>query len=337
MSAPVEEASQRELSDTEVVVLDPIDDQALRTLRQLYRVRMALHPSGDELAAALSGAEVAILRSGCSLDAAAIRAASQLKIIARAGIGMDNIDVAAAEQRGITCFNVPGRSAVAVAELTLGLMLALARKIALADRQIRQGVWNKAALAGMQLRGRTLGIVGLGAIGSELAAMAQGIGMAVLCSVRGPSEQRRARLADGGIELVETEQLLRRADVVVLSLPLHAGTRLLIGPRELAMMRPEALLVNVSRGGVLDEQALYRGLRDGRIAGAALDVLSTERSPGPLAVLDNVVLTPHIGAMTVDAQRQVGRELVARIGEAIGDYRVGDLGQFDAELPDPAR
>lgn len=289
-----------------ILVLDPIDAHALDRLRDTFEVVVRLQPGRKELIGLVGDADAIVLRSGARLSAEVLSAARRLRVVARAGSGTDNIDLAAAREAGVRVFNVPGASAEAVAELALGLTLALTRKIALADRQVRAGVWDKPALAGPQLAGRTLGVVGYGGIGSRVAALAQGFSMRTLAAAEHGGEERRRALARQGTRLVELPVLLRESDVVCLAVPLTARTRHLIAAPELHAMRRSAYLVNVSRGGVVDEDALAAALRDGTIAGAALDVFTQEGDAGALAALDNVVLTPHIGAMSVDVQRLIG-------------------------------
>ena len=293
-----------------VLVVDPIAPHALEELHAVYDVSVHMQPSEIELGTVLAGVDAIVLRSGIKLPADVINAAPQLKVIARAGNGTDNIDLAAAQRAGIQVFNIPSVSSGAVAELALGLTYAVSRHIALADRQIRANVWKKSELAGMELTGKTMGIIGLGDIGSRLASLARGVGMRVVGSVSRPTPEREAEFADSGIALLATEEVLRQADVVALTCPLSNRTRNLITAAELAMMKPGSYLVNVSRGGVVDETGLFDALSRRHIAGAAIDVLAIEREPSRLSELDNVVLTPHIGAMSVDSQDRIGAMLI---------------------------
>lgn len=303
-----------------LVLLDPIDQTALAALRSSYEVAVAVGAGPDQVAGLLRSADVVVLRSGARMDAEAIGQAARLKVIARAGVGLDNVDTAAAASRGIVCFNVPGLSARAVAEFALGLTFAACRNIALADRQIRAGVWDKPGLLGGQLAGRTMGIVGLGAIGSALAELAQAVGLRVIGSLGRADAERVAAFAERGVAVRPVGDVLRASDLLVLAVPLTASTRHLIGRAELAAMPSHAYLINVARGGVVDESALLAALRRRQIAGAALDVLSAERAPSPFTELDNVVLTPHIGAMTRESQQQIGQELVRRIAEELAGW-----------------
>ncbi|WP_406091160.1 NAD(P)-dependent oxidoreductase [Streptomyces sp. NBC_01013] len=293
-----------------VLVVDPLAPRALEQLRARYDVTVRMQPSEAELVDLMPGMEAIVLRSGVELSAHVINGARQLKVIARAGNGTDNIDLTAARRAGIQVFNIPGVSSGSVAELALGLTYAVTRHIALADRQVRSNIWRKSELAGIELAGRTMGVVGLGSIGARLAALACGVGMKAVGSVDRPTPERKAEFARTGITLMSIGEVLRNADVVALTCPLNDRTHHLITAAELATMKPGAYLVNVSRGGVVNENDLYDALTRGHIAGAAIDVLATEREPSRLSELDNVVLTPHIGAMSVDSQTRIGAMLL---------------------------
>ncbi|MFI6648802.1 NAD(P)-dependent oxidoreductase [Streptomyces sp. NPDC050529] len=293
-----------------VLVVDPIAPQALEQLRERYDVTVCLQPSEAELVHLMPGMEAIVLRSGVELSAHVINGARQLKVIARAGNGTDNIDLTAARRAGIQVFNIPSVSSGSVAELALGLTYAVTRHIALADRQIRSNIWRKSELAGIELAGRTMGVIGLGNIGARLAALACGVGMQAVGSVGRPTQERESEFARTGITLMSTGEVLRNADVVALTCPLNDRTRNLITAADLAAMKSGAYLVNVSRGGVVNEDDLYDALTRRHIAGAAIDVLAIEREPSRLSELDNVVLTPHIGAMSVDSQTRIGSMLL---------------------------
>jgi D-3-phosphoglycerate dehydrogenase len=300
-----------------ILVVDPIDADALAQLRSRFDVQVRLRPSGRQLLDLVPDVEVIVFRSGVTLSAAVFDRAARLKVVGRAGTGVDNIDLAAATRTGVCVFNVPGQSAGSVAELAFGLMLAAMRNIPCADRKVRAGVWEKASLMGSELQGRTLGVIGFGDVGSRIARIAAGFSMKVLASVAHPSPQRSEDLAGRGCLLVGLAELLALSDVVCLAVPLTEDTRGLIGSAALKSMKPSAFLVNVSRGGVVDEGALVAALRDRTIAGAGLDVHAEEAGAPPFSGLDRVVLTPHLGAMTSAAQRAVGRGLVEGITAAL--------------------
>jgi D-3-phosphoglycerate dehydrogenase len=237
---------------------------------------------------------------------AAVLDAGPLRVVVRFGSGTDNIDLAAAGQRGAKVASTPGANARSVAELTIGLLLALARHLVLHDREVRSGAWSRHT--GIELAGRRLGIVGYGAVGRQVAAIARAIGMEVVAS------DPFVREAD--VPLVDLKALLTSSDAVTLHAPLADDTRGMIGAAELARMRPHALLVNTSRGGLVDERALAETLAAGRIRGAAFDAFECEPpEASPLLALDNFIASPHAGAATVEAARRTGvaavRELLA--------------------------
>jgi D-3-phosphoglycerate dehydrogenase / 2-oxoglutarate reductase len=303
--------------DTRVLIVDPLHESAVEQLRRRFDVTIELGPSEERLCELIGEVDVLVMRSGVRLGARAITAARRLTLVARAGAGVDNIDLAAARSAGVRVFNVPGQSAGAVAEFTLGLVLAVTRRIALADAQVRENLWRKPALVGRELRGSTLGLVGLGAIGSSIAQLALAFGMQVLATVARASEERRAQLRRRHIELVPLHDALARADVLCLAVPLTEQSRNLIAAEELSRMAPGAYLVNVARGAIVNERDLYDALASGRLAGAALDVVVEPGAPNPLAQLENVIVTPHIAAMTEQSQERVGRTVVDSIVGAL--------------------
>ncbi|MEZ5077269.1 MAG: NAD(P)-dependent oxidoreductase [Solirubrobacterales bacterium] len=306
-----------------MLVVDPLHPAALAELRDRFDLQVAFAPGESRLRALIADADVLVMRSGIDLNAAVIAEATRLKVVARAGVGIDNIDFDAARAAGVKVFNVPDRSSNAVAEFVFGLALAIARKIALADSQVRSDVWRKAELAGLELRGSTIGLVGLGKIGSRVAQLANAFGLRVLATVGDPSPGRAEQLAAAGVELVELSQLLSAADLCCLALPLNERTAGMIGANELELMRREAFLVNVSRAELVDTGALLGALRDRRIDGAAIDVLH-KADCRLFSELDNVVLTPHIGAMTDAAQASIGREVVRRIAIGLDGKEIPD-------------
>lgn len=299
------------------MVLDPVHESAIEQLKQTCEVEVALQPEPTRLLSLVADAHAVVVRSGVQLTAEVFDRAPRLRVVGRAGAGTDNIDLDAARRAGVTVFNMPGRSGGAVAELAMGLMIGSMRNIAKADRQMRDGLWNKSALAGDSLEGKTLGLVGCGGIGGHIARLAAAFGMHVLAVVAHPTPERRADLAGRGITLVELDTLLTSSDVVCLAVPLNEDTRGLIGAEQLGRMRQGSYLVNVARGGIVDEPALQEALRTGQLAGAALDVHARERETSPFAGLDNVVLTPHIGAMSRDVQREIGQTVARSVLDAL--------------------
>ncbi|MCG7206618.1 hydroxyacid dehydrogenase [Streptomyces arenae] len=300
-----------------IVVLDPLHPDAVAEMSREHDVVVRLRPTEEELSGLVTDADALVVRSGVRITGRTVEQAKKLRVVARAGAGTDNIDLVACHEAGVQVFNIPGASAGAVAELALGLTLAVTRNIVRADRRIRQGVWDKTGSAGPELAGRTLGVVGVGRIGSRVTEWGRALGMRVLASVARPSPRRDEELRGRGVTRLPLTELLATADVVCLTVPLTEETRGLLSTGEFATMGPESYLVNVSRGGVVDEEALHEALRSGTIAGAALDVHSVEQGTSALAALDNVVLTPHIGATTTDAQRTVGQILVGELRTAL--------------------
>ena len=301
-----------------VLIASQIAPASLAELQAHHDVRMAIGAGEAELAAAAADREAIVFRSGVTIGPDAL-AAPDLRLLVRAGSGLDNLDLALVHERGLRLVRIPGPGAQAVAELTFGLMLALARSIVLADRQLRDAHWTKGELVGYNLRGKTLGIIGLGSIGTRVAALGSAWGMHPVGIVEHPSAARAREFADAGVRLATLDTVLAEADFISVHVPLSPATRGLIGTRELALVKSGAFLINIARGGVVDEEALAEALRPGgRLRGAGLDVHAAEGEGkrSPLADFPNVVLTPHIGAQTIDAQEEIGREVVAIIEAA---------------------
>lgn len=271
---------------------------------------------GDALADALGDVEAVIIRSSTTIDRPALARADRLRVIGRAGVGVDNIDVEAATERGIAVFNAPSGNTISAAELTMALLLAAVRKVAAADRSMRRGEWDRSAFRGSELHGKTLGLLGAGRIGGEVARRARAFGMRVVVYDPFLQEERAKQL---GVETDRLEQVLAAADVLSLHVPLTDATANLISAERLAMMKPGAIVVNAARGGVLDEEALLAALENGRLGGAALDVFAEEPLPSdhPLRSLDTVVLTPHLGAATEEAQHNVAIEAAESVRDAL--------------------
>lgn len=313
-----------------ILLASPIDPQAIDSLSRTFEVRKPSGPTTSELAAAAAGCDVVVLRSGVMLSADVMAAAPELRLVVRAGSGLDNIDLDYARDHGVRVLRVAGMSGPPVAEFTFALLLSLARNVTLADRLLREGHWPKPKLGGSLLRGKVLGVVGAGNIGGLVGEMGHALGMRVLGCVANPSETVADSLAGRGIKLVGFEEIVERADFMTLHVPLDDNTHHMIDASVLDRMRPGSHLVNVARGGVVDEKALYEALTVGdTVAGAALDVheVEGEGTVSPLAGLPNVVLTPHIGAMALDSQRLIGE----RVLELIEAFQEGNL---DGEVQD---
>jgi D-3-phosphoglycerate dehydrogenase len=296
-----------------ILVASKIDKDALATLQATHDVVTAVGASRPELEHLMADREALVFRSGLDIDRALLDAAPRLRTIVRAGSGLDNLDLAEVHARGIHLQRIPGPGARAVAEMTFALFLGLARQVVLVDRLLREGHWAKNEVTGWNLGGKTLGVVGLGSIGSTVARLGAGWEMRVIGCVSRPDAEREAGFATQGIELLSLDEVLKRSDFLSIHVPLGPETRGLIGRAELARMKPGSILVNIARGGVVDEAALLDALTAGeRPAAAGLDVhvAEGEGKISPLAALPNVIVTPHIGATTVDAQREIGVEIV---------------------------
>ncbi|MFZ0184260.1 MAG: D-2-hydroxyacid dehydrogenase [Nitrosotalea sp.] len=255
----------------------------------------------DQIKEKISSFDVVVVRSRTKITKDMIDNATQCKIIARVGVGLDNIDVDAAKAKNIRVINAVEGAMNAVAELVLGLMLSMAREIPRADREIRNGKWLKKELMGIELSGKYLGIVGLGNIGKRLAKLARGLNMNIIGFDVMPIADDFAR--DVGLIKADIDTLLSSADFVSFHVPLTDDTNHLVNAKRLATMKKTAYIINTSRGEIIDEDALYDALKEGKIAGAALDVFEKEPATGnKLATLSNVVCTPHIGAQTKEAQ-----------------------------------
>lgn len=253
--------------------------------------------------AELIGDVVAVIAGLDSFTREVFEHAPQLRVVSRFGVGVDNVDLTAATEHGVVVTITPGANAVAVAELTILLMLALSRRLILHDRWVRAGQWKRAN--GMELIGSTLGIIGLGRIGREVASRARAFGMRIVFTDPAPPPEDQVRALEA--VALPLDELLSVSDVVSLHLPLTDETYHLIGARELALMKPDAFLINTARGGLVDERALYEALKEGRLAGAAFDVFEKEPpDESPLFQLDNFIATPHIGSATVQTTRRMG-------------------------------
>lgn len=293
-----------------ILVLSPISTDALQLIRSQHSVRAAWRdessdewPDGD--------AEVVIVRSGVELDSSRLEAMPSLRAVIRAGSGLDSIDTNHLRARGIPIFRLNEFHANAVAELAFALLLTLSRGICLLDREMRKGNWIKNQVQGTEMQGKVLGIVGLGRIGERLAALAQPWGMRIVAVARTYSTARREGLRIIGVELESSmERLAESSDMIVVALPLTPETELIISDSFLSAMKPTAFLVNVGRGRTIDEDALDRALTQRRIAGAALDVHSSEGAFSRFASFDNVVLLPHVGSNTVETQTSIGKAVV---------------------------
>src|SRR2546421_4161242 len=304
------------MPDIKIFVADDVNEGGLEPLRAAgFAVEKRTGLKGDELAEALREADGLVVRSETKVTAGLLEGLARLRVIGRAGVGVDNIDVAAATARGIIVMNAPDGNTMTTAEHTLALLLALARRVPQAHASLRAGRWERKKFVGVELRGKTLGVVGLGRIGRVVAHRALAFGMRVVAHdpFIAPEQAQEFEL-----ELLPLAEVCARADFLTVHTPLTAETRGLIGAKELASMKPNARVINCARGGPVDERALYAALKEGHIAGAALDVFEQEPPPAdnPLLQLEEVITTPHLGASTREAQEGVA----LTVAEQMRDY-----------------
>ncbi len=313
-----------------VAVADKVAEAGLKLLAQTPEIEVTncAGKPREELERALAGAHALIVRSETRVTADLLTRGPNLRVIARAGTGVDNIDVHAATRRGIAVMNAPGANTVSAAEHAMGLLLAQARHIPWAAEAMRRGEWDRKRFEGTELRGKTIGIVGLGRIGGHVAQLARAFGMHVVGHDPYLSPERAAELQ---VKLLPLDQLLGQADVVTLHVAHTEQTHHLINSERLKLMKPTAVLVNTARGELVDEAALAEAVREKRIGGAAIDVFAVEPLPAdaPLRKLERVILTPHLAASTAEAQERVSVEICGAVRDAL---LVGDL-SFAINVP----
>lgn len=294
-----------------VLVADPLPEQTLAELSPQFDVRHCTGSDRTELLAAVPAAAALLVRSATQVDQQVLDAAPGLRVVARAGVGLDNVDVAAASRAGVTVVNAPESNVMSAAELTVGLIVCLFRNIPAAHASVKAGEWERSAFRGVELAGKTAGILGFGKIGRLVAERLAAFGMRVIAHDPYVTD---ASMAEAGVRGVPLEELMRESDVLTVHLPLTGETRGIIGDAELALAKPELRLVNAARGGIIDELALTRALKDKRVAGAALDVFESEPPQySPLVDLETVIVTPHVGAGTVEAQERAGSDAVRAV------------------------
>ena len=299
-----------------VLIPEKLADPGIELLRQEFEVDVRLGLTPEELLETIGDYDGLIIRSATQVNAEVIDQAENLKAIGRAGIGVDNIDIEAATKHGVIVANAPESNTVAAAEHTLGLMLASARRIPAADSSLREGEWKRSAFKGVEVSGKTLGLIGLGHVGAIVARGALGMGMRVLAYDPYVSEDRMRQV---NVERAETtDEVFEGADFVSLHVPRTPQTMGLVNEDSLARMKPTAFLINVARGGIVDETDLYNALKEGTIAGAALDVFAEEpTTQSPIFTLPNVVVTPHLGASTAEAQDRAGITAAEQVATAL--------------------
>ena len=312
-----------------ILVADPIAADGVERLREAGQVDVETGLTAEQLIERIPGYDALVVRSETKVTADVLAAAQRLRVVGRAGVGVDNIDIDAATRHGVLVLNAPTGNTVAAAEHAVAMMLALARNIPAADASLRAGRWERSKLTGVELRERTLGLLGLGKIGFEVARIAgEGLRMRVLAHDPLVTPERAEQ---AGAELVDMETLLTESDVISVHVPLTDHTRGVIGAAELKRMRPGTRIINVARGGIIDEAALADAVRDGVIAGAAVDVFTKEPVPEghPLVGVDGIVVTPHLGASTTEAQVNVA----ADVADQIVEYLRGGSPRYAVNAP----
>lgn len=298
-----------------VLVADPIAQEGIEALRAHAEVDVKLGMSPDELIAIIGEYDALVVRSDTQVSKEVIEAGEKLQVIARAGVGVDNIDVEAATRKGIVVVNAPSGNIISAAEHTIALMLAMARHIPQANAVLRSGQWRRHDFIGVEVRGKTLGIIGLGNVGTEVMRRAKGLEMRIIAHDPFVSLEYAGTL---GVELVSLDELLRQSDFITLHTPLSELTKGLIGAKELAKVKPTVCLINCARGGIINEQALFEAVEKGKVAAAAIDVFAEE--PVTESVLfqsDRIIVTPHLAASTAEAQTTVALDVAEQIGAAL--------------------
>lgn len=331
--------SERDPTPVRILVTEPISERGLDLLVSEFDVDVRPELVAGDLAAAIEPYTALIVRSQTKVTAEVIDRAASLRVIARAGIGVDNVDVEAATRRGVLVVNAPQSNIVSAAEHTLALLLAQARNVPQAHAALKAGAWERERFQGVEVLGKTLGVIGLGRVGAMVAQRAGAFGMRVVAFDPYVSRERGRQL---GVDLVPAlDALLVQTDFLTIHLPLTAETDGLIGPRELALLPEGARVVNTSRGGIVDEEALAEAVASGHLGGAALDVFAPEppTESNPLLALDDVVVTPHLGAATKEAQDKAGAAIAEMVLLAVrGEYVPYAVNVFaGAEVSDVVR
>jgi D-3-phosphoglycerate dehydrogenase len=305
-----------------VLVAEELSPAGIALLESEFEVRYTDGADRAQLLPALADAAAVIIRSATRIDAEALAHAPNLQVVARAGVGLDNVDVEAATKAGVMVVNAPTSNIVSAAEQAVALLLALARNLPQAASSLRGGEWKRSKFTGVELDGKVAGLLGLGRIGVLVAQRLSAFGMRVVAYDPYVPAARAAQL---GVRLLSLEELLAEADFISVHLPKTAETAGIIGEKELRLVKPGARIVNAARGGIVDEHALALALKDGRVAGAAMDVYSTEPcTDSPLFGFDNVVATPHLGASTHEAQEKAGTQVARSVKLALAGEFVPD-------------
>lgn len=301
-----------------ILVSDPLSDEGLKILKEVkeFHVDIKTELKPEELKKVIKDYDALLVRSATKVTKDIIGAADRLKVIGRAGVGLDNVDLEAATQKGVIVMNTPAGNTISTAEHTMSMILALSRNIPQANASMKKGEWKRSKFMGVELYGKTLGIVGLGRIGSEVTRRALAFGMKVLAYDPFLSLEVAKNL---GVEVVELKDVFKRSDYITVHTPLTDETRHIISVKEFALMKKSVRIINCARGGIIDESALIGAIKEGKVAGAALDVFEKEPlSPeNEFLKLDNVILTPHLGASTEEAQVNVAVEVAQIVRDAL--------------------
>ncbi|EWT00757.1 3-phosphoglycerate dehydrogenase [Intrasporangium oryzae NRRL B-24470] len=310
------------MSKPVVLIAEELSPATIEALGPDFEVRSCDGANRDELLPALADVDAVLIRSATKMDAEAIAEGKQLKVIARAGVGLDNVDVQAATQAGVMVVNAPTSNITSAAELAVGLLLATARNIAPANEALKGGAWKRSKYSGVELLDKTVGVVGLGRIGALVAERLKGFGMKIVAYDPYASPAKAGQL---GAQLVSLDELLAQSDFITIHLPKTPETLGLIGEEALTKVKPSVRIVNAARGGIVDEAALARAIADGRVAGAGIDVFATEpTTESPLFEHESVVVTPHLGASTDEAQEKAGIAVAKSVRLALGGELVPD-------------
>ncbi|HEY3558143.1 MAG TPA: phosphoglycerate dehydrogenase [Kribbella sp.] len=305
-----------------VLIAEELSPATVEALGPDFEIRHTNGADRAELLPAIADVDAILIRSATKVDAEALAAAKKLKVVARAGVGLDNVDVKAATQAGVMVVNAPTSNIVSAAELAVALLLASARRVPAANESLKKGEWKRSKYSGVELFEKTVGIVGLGKIGVLVAQRLAAFGMNVIAY--DPYVQA-GRAAQMGVRLASLDELLAASDFISVHLPKTPETIGLIGDEQLHKVKPEVIIVNAARGGIVDEQALYSALKEGRVAGAGLDVFASEPcTDSPLFEFENVVVTPHLGASTDEAQEKAGIAVAKSVRLALSGELVPD-------------
>jgi D-3-phosphoglycerate dehydrogenase len=294
-----------------VLIADPVSEKGIDILRKSTEVDVKTGLKPEELISIIGDYEALVVRSQTQVTAEIIAAGKKLQVIGRAGVGVDNVDIAEATQRGVVVVNAPTGNTISAAEHTIALLLALARHIPQANSSLKGGAWKRSHFMGTEVRNKTLGLIGLGNVGSEVARRARGLEMRLIANDPFISEEHAKNLQ---VELVTMKKLLKEADFITLHTPLTSKTRGMIGEKELALVKPTVRIINTARGALIDQEALARAVKEKRVAGAAIDVFPVEpTTESPLFQSDNIIVTPHLGASTAEAQVIAARDVAEQI------------------------